>query len=148
MPIQKMSMTGQKTRQMTKEAAAARTHAGSASNASLFAALRKLLLQHAPALVVARDRPGDYQLDTRVEGANGKPVYFAAVRTGRSSTSFHLMPLATSQALDATLSEHLRARLTGKSCFTFRAIEPGLFQELATLTEQALADWKREGKLG
>lgn len=148
MAIQKMSATGEKTRQKTKEAAAARSHAGSAGGASLFVALRKILQQHAASLVVVRDRPGDYYLDTKTKGPNGKPLFFGAVRTNRSSTSFHLMPIYTNPKLLDGVSEHLRARLTGKSCFQFKAIEPSLFEELSTLTEQGLAEWKREGKLG
>ena len=114
----------------------------------MFMALRKILQKHAASLVVVRDAPGDYHLDTRKKAPDGKPLFFGAVRTGRSDTSFHLTPVYTNPELLESVSAGLRARLQGKSVFNFKTKEPALFEELAALTDKCVAHWKTTGMLG
>lgn len=142
MATPKMSAAGEKTKARTGKAANVRSSTGSNQGAALFVALRKILRAHEPALVVARDVPGDYELTERVSGAagvSGKPRFFGGVRTSRSHTTFLLAPLAGNAALVDAMSEHLRARMEGNASFQFKTIEPGLFEELAALTASCLA---------
>jgi hypothetical protein len=142
MATPKMSAAGEKTKARTGKAANVRSSTGSNQGAALFVALRKILRAHEPALAVARDVPGDYELTERasaVAGANGKPRFFGGVRTSRSHTTFLLAPLAGNAALVDAMSDHLRARMEGDASFQFKTIEPGLFEELAALTASCLA---------
>jgi len=43
------------------------------------------------------------------------------------------------------VSPELKARMQGKSCFNFRALEPALFKELSTLTKASYASYKEQG---
>lgn len=147
MAIPQMNAAGEKTRQKTKEASASRSKTGSAGGAALFVALRKILQRHEARLVVTRNTPGDYSLDTHTKGPNGKPLFFGGVRSGRSTTSFYLMPVYVDPALLEGASETLRSRMSGKSCFSFKTTEPALFEELAALTDKAFEAWSKSGKI-
>ncbi len=109
--------------------------------------LRKIFLPHATQLVVTRDVPGDYSLDTHANGPGGKPLFFGGVRAGRSHTGFYLAPIASEPGL-LVISEHLRKRLQGKTCFAFKTVETALFEELATLTARCFEAWRVAGKIG
>jgi hypothetical protein len=143
----RLNARGEKTRDRTRAATSARSSTGSAGGAELFVSLRKIFLPHAPELVVASDVPGHYSLDTHTKAPNGKPLFFGGVRAGRSATSFYLMPVYTDPDL-LVISDHLRKRMQGKSCFAFKTIEPVLFDELSTLTARCFDEWKKAGKIG
>lgn len=148
MTSNRLNARGEKTRDRTRARTSARSSTASAEGAQLFVSLRKILLPHAGALVVTRDVPGDFSLDTRTTTPDGKPLFFGGVRTGRAYTSFYLMPVYTDPALLSGVSEHLRERLRGKACFTFTAIVPSVFDELASLTARCFDGWKTAGKIG
>ena len=52
---------------------------------------------------------------------------------------------ALNPALLDSISDELRQRMQGKSCFNFKAPEPALLKELATLTRTAWDDYQRQG---
>src|SRR5690242_12092350 len=87
--------------------------------AAVFARLRAILTAYAPEMVVVKDDPQWYYLDTHSVGPNKKPIMFAVVRSGKAYVSFYLMPLYMNPKLEATLSAELRKRRQGKSCFNF-----------------------------
>jgi hypothetical protein len=147
MATTKMSAAGEKTRSKTRKASSDRSNTGTAGGAALFVALRKILQRHAAECTVVRDQPGDYSLETRKNGPTGKPLFFGAVRTGRSDTSFHLNPVSTDPELLEAASDALRDRLQGKSSFVFKTTEPLLFEELAALTARCFESWKSAGKI-
>ena len=147
MSIQKLNAKGEKTKARTAAATSERSNTGSAGGAALFVTLRKILQKHAASLVVARDEVGDYELTARTSGANGKPLFFGGVRTTRTHTAFNLNALALDPELLASVSDHLRGRLVGKSSFHFKTVEPVAFEELTALTARALESWKTGGKL-
>jgi hypothetical protein len=62
----------------------------------------------------------------------------------KNYVSFHLFPVYVFPDLLDGISETLRARMQGKSCFNFRAPDAVLFQELAALTKAGLARMKAE----
>lgn len=111
----------------------------------VFAALRKIIAPYADKLAAARDDDQELYVDTRHIQKNKKPLFFGAVQIKKSYVSFHLMPVYVKPELLASLSPELKARMQGKSCFNFAALEPALFKELATLTKAGYASYKEQG---
>jgi hypothetical protein len=69
--------------------------------------------------------------------------YFAGVKLGKRYVSYYLMSVYAEPTLLDGLSEGLRKRMQGKSCFNFTRVDDGLFDELADLTargREAFAD--------
>jgi hypothetical protein len=115
---------------------------------ALFDTLRSLLARYAAHLVITADQPGNYSLDTEHIQGNHKPLYFGGVAVRRNAVHFYLMPIYVFPDLLTGISPTLRARMQGKSCFTFRTEEPTLFAELGRLTEAGFARFQAEGLLG
>ncbi len=114
--------------------------------APVFAGLREILVPYAKSMVVVHDVPGNYYLNsTKPHPTNGRPMMFAAVRTGKNYVSFHCMPIYGSTALQAAISPALKKRMQGKACFNFTAVDAALFAELADLTARGLAGFKKFG---
>ena len=112
----------------------------------VFARLREILVAHAGTLVVVRDQPGDYYLNTaKLHPMNGQPLCFGMVRTGKNYVSFHLMPVYAHPPLLAGISPALKKRMQGKACFNFTEVDEALFAELAELTTRGLAGFKKLG---
>lgn len=112
----------------------------------VFAALRPLLARHAASLVVLRDEPGDIQIETTQAGPSGTRMWFGAVQARKQYVSFHLMPVYSHPDLLADVSDALRARMQGKSCFNFTAasISPELLEELGALVDAGLARYRAD----
>jgi hypothetical protein len=83
----------------------------------IFATLKGLLSPHAPQFAVKHDAPDNYYLET-VTG-DGKAEMFAAVQIKKSYVSLHLFPVYYDPALLTDISDALRKRMQGKSCFNF-----------------------------
>ena len=113
--------------------------------APVYAELHRLLAPYAEQLVVKRDDPSELYLDTRHLQKNKTPLFFGAVQLKKAYVSFHLMPVYLKPELLSAVSPQLKARMQGKSCFNFKASEPALFKELATLTRSAFASYKEQG---
>ena len=114
---------------------------------AVFAELRAVLKAYEPQLAVQHDTPEQYYLN-RPSAADPKPIdFFGAVRLGKNYVSHYLMPVYTFPALLDDLSPKLRARMQGKSCFNFKALDPTLLKELQRLTRRSFEKWKREGML-
>lgn len=112
---------------------------------AVFARLKAILTPYAPKMVVAKDGPEWYYLDTRSIGANKRPICFAAVRLGKRYVSFYLMPIYMNPTLQATVSAALKKRQQGKSCFNFTAVDEPLFAELKALTKAGADGFKKMG---
>lgn len=113
----------------------------------LFEELRPLIARHADALKVVRDDPGDYQVETTREGPSGTRMWFGAVQTRTSYVSVHLMPVHSHPDLLGAVSDDLRARMHGKSCFDFtpETASPELIGELSQLVDDGLARYRADG---
>jgi hypothetical protein len=120
----------------------------------VFAALRSMLERHKAGLVVARDSSGRYDLEGDVGPATiaawgGKrrqsAIPVAWVHVGKSYVSYHLMPVYAAPSLCVDLSDDLKARMQGKSCFNFKTVDERLFAELDELTNRALAVFAKAG---
>ena len=104
----------------------------------IFASLRQIMLNAAEGQVVARDLPGDLVVRTRrLDPKTAVPGWFGIVNIKKSYVAYHLMGLYENPDLGAGISEELKKRRQGKSCFNFRKSDPALFDELARLSEAA-----------
>jgi len=112
---------------------------------AVFTELSAILRPHARKLVVKTDSATELYVDTRHLMKNKKPLFFGAVQARKSSVSFHLMPIYMEPALLDAVSPELKARMQGKSCFTFTAIDKQLFRELAGLVKAGYASYKAQG---
>ena len=111
----------------------------------VFQKLRAILEKHAGSLRVAADEPGHYCLEV-VDSPKFKKSYPAAwVKTVKSYVGYHFMPVYMFPELREGLSTQLKARMQGKSCFNFNAVDEGLFRELEELTEREFAMAKKAG---
>jgi hypothetical protein len=110
----------------------------------VFAALRKILAAHAEGLKPTADGPKGYSLNTPYSAKWGKELFFGGVEVRKNYVSFHLFPVYVYPDLLDGISASLRARMQGKSCFSFRAPDAELYRELAALTVAGLARMKAE----
>ena len=113
----------------------------------VFGELRTILARYADRLSVQRDQADDYYLDAGIYPRTGKPLFFGAVQVKKNYVSFHLMPVYVYPDLLDGVSEELRGRMQGKSCFNFKRAEDALFAELAALTERGFARYEADGYL-
>ncbi len=111
----------------------------------VFAELRKIMLDVAGDLEIVRDDPGDLYIDTRYVMKNKKPLFFGAVNIRKRYVAYHLMPVYVRPALLETVSDRLRSRMQGKSCFNFTCVDSGLNKELAQLTKAGYHFYASEG---
>ena len=63
-----------------------------------------------------------------------RPMAIAWVEVGKSYVSFHHMGIYARPEMLKGISEKLKARMQGKSCFNFKAVDEVLFAELEELT--------------
>jgi hypothetical protein len=110
-----------------------------------FRALKAILQPLEPELVKVVDQDDHYYLDTAHVQKNKKPLYFGSVRIGRNYVSFHLMPIYLWPELVEGVSDDLKRRMQGKSCFNFTAPEAALLSELAALTNLGFARYREAG---
>ena len=119
--------------------------AGNADFDAVFNALKRILEPVADQLKVVADEGDNYYLDTHHIMPNKKPLFFGAVQTRKNYVSFHLMPVYVNPDLKKDMSESLRKRMQGKSCFNFKTVETIPHEELKALTLAGLADYRRAG---
>ena len=111
----------------------------------VFAELRRIMAPYAGNLSITRDDDQELYVDTTHIQKNKKPLFFGAVQVKKSYVSFHLMPVYLQPALLQTASPELKARMQGKSCFNFNAVEPALIKELSALAKAGYASYKEQG---
>lgn len=109
---------------------------------SAFASLSRMLRKHAAGMSIRTDEPGHLYVERPASTPKGKPAFFAAVQTKKSYVSYHLMPVYEHPALLDGISDGLRKKMQGKSCFNFSSDEPSLFKELDALTKRCSAATK------
>jgi hypothetical protein len=105
---------------------------------AIFERLKKILEPYAEVMLVVRDDPDFYHLDLRRRGRRKKTSFVAAVKIHNGYVSFYLMPVYEHPGLVEGISDDLRKRMQGKSCFNFTEVDEALFEELADLTRAAL----------
>ena len=102
----------------------------------VFEQLKKILQSHVTPLVATTDTPDNYYLNkaTPVTGKQSPSFFAAAVQLRKNYVSYHLMPVYMYPELLENISERLKKRMQGKSCFNFTTVDETLFAELAQLT--------------
>lgn len=72
---------------------------------------------------------------------------FGGVRLGKRYVSYHLMCTYFDPDMVGELSEKLRKRMQGKSCFNFTRVDDELFDELEALTRRGRDQYAAQGLL-
>jgi len=118
----------------------------------VFARLRDVLRAHAGSFSVNHDTAERYGLEApvgpatlRAWGGKAKvakiPIAWVEVR--KNYVSYHLMGIDGNAELITGLSKPMRARMQGKSCFNFTAVDEALFEELQGVTAASLRAMKK-----
>jgi hypothetical protein len=111
----------------------------------LFSRLRELMAPAGAQLVVTRDLPDDYYVETGWVRDDGYRGFFGAVQTRRRYVSYHLMPVYAWPDLLDGISPQLRKRMQGKSCFNFTTADEALLTELGELTMRGFERMRDSG---
>mgnify|MGYP001206657182 CR=1 FL=1 len=106
----------------------------------IFAKLKSILAQYEPSLTVLHNKTDNYYLNTPT--TNKKAEFFGAAQIKKSYVSFHLMPIYYYPELLDNISQDLKSKMQGKSCFNFKHTDDKLFVELKTLTKSAFDKYK------
>jgi hypothetical protein len=69
----------------------------------------------------------------------------AWVRLGKGYVSFHHMGVYGRPELLGEVSQELRKRMQGKSCFNFNKVDRALFDELEMLSSRAFDAFRKAG---
>lgn len=105
---------------------------------AIFAELRRLMLDAAPAMVVTDDSPTNFTLKTPwIEARTKEPAWFGWIAIKKSYVAYHVMPLYTLPALNDAVPSSLAKRRQGKTCFNFKKADPALFEDIRALTQMA-----------
>ena len=121
---------------------------------SIFARLRAILRKHGGTLRVKEDTPACFCLEgdagpAALSAWGGKVkrprISVAWVQIGKAYVSYHLMPVYGNATLRDDMSNELKARMQGKSCFNFKSEDKALFQELEQLTARGIAGFRKAG---
>lgn len=112
---------------------------------AVFVELRSIMAPYAAKLDAKKDDASELYVDTKHIQKSKKPLFFGAVQIKKSFVSFHLMPVYLEPELLAGISSDLKARMQGKSCFNFSAVDKPLFKELSALTKAGFASFKEQG---
>ena len=112
---------------------------------AVFAQLKVILKPYEPRLSVTANDSEGYSLDTHQLGPNKKPMFFGAAVIKKNYVSFHLMPVYVHPELLEGISDGLRKRMQGKSCFNFKALDEDTLAELRQLTERGFEAFRKDG---
>jgi hypothetical protein len=110
----------------------------------IFEQLKKILEPYSKNLAVKADTPDTFSLDGPYSKKWKKELFVGSVQIKKNYVSFHLMPVYMYPELLKDISPVLKKRMQGKSCFSFKKVEPGLFKELESLTAQGVEKFKKE----
>jgi hypothetical protein len=119
-----------------------------------FRDLRQVLVQSAARFTVAADSATRFCLEAPVGPATlqawgGKrkrsTIPVAWIDRGKSYVSFHLMGIDGRDDVVANLSDGLRARMQGRTCFNFVTPDAELFEELQRVTQRTLSGMRTAG---
>lgn len=111
----------------------------------IFRELKKILQPYEEYLDCKSDLSGDYYLDTKHLMKNNKQLFFGSVKINKNYVSYHLMPIYVNPDLLKNITENLKRRMQGKSCFNFKSIDKELLKELSSLTKAGYQYYKHEG---
>ncbi len=122
--------------------------AASENFAAVFERLKAILQAYEPNLRVEVDEPGRYSLLGPYMPKYQKDLWFGQVKVGKNYVSYHLMVVYMAPELLNGLSDNLRKRMQGKSCFNFTHVDESLLAELGELTRRSVEKVRSSGFLG
>jgi hypothetical protein len=115
---------------------------------ALFDLIRPMFAAHAEAAVAKCDKSDAYYLDThQVRAKDGYRTAFGGVEIKKNYVSAHVFPVYTDPQLLEAISEPLRKRMQGKSCFNFKKMDEPLLTELKGLIDTGAELYKEQGRL-
>ena len=100
----------------------------------IFAQLKQLLQPFAPPLVVDQDEPTAYSLNGPASPKYPQGTFVGGVYIKKNYVSYHLMSIYMFPDLLEGISDQLKKRMQGKSCFNFTSLDETLVEELSRLT--------------
>lgn len=107
---------------------------------AIFQALRALMIEAAPGMVITADTDCCLTLKTTwTEARTGEPAWFGWLALKKSYVAYHILPLYSLPELNALVPASLEKKRQGKTCFAFKKIDPALFEDLRALTQAAAA---------
>lgn len=106
--------------------------------------LKKILSPFEERLLLKQDTGEAYSLDTEFSEKWKRELFFGSVQKKKNYVSFHLMPIYMYPDLLEDVSERLKMRMQGKSCFNFTRVDPELFLELEELTQRGFVRLEEE----
>jgi hypothetical protein len=110
-----------------------------------FRVLKGLLVPYASRLHATQDTDSFYMLDGEYATEFKRTMFFGGVQIRRAYVSFHLMPIYTNPELLGSISDALKKRMQGRSCFNFIRPERELLVELSALVDRSFALYERLG---
>lgn len=112
-----------------------------------FEQLKKVLVKFEKHLSVLHNKPDNYYLNTPDKVNKKKPEFFGAVQIKKTYVSFHLMPVYYYPELLDEISDELKSKMQGKSCFNFNEIDKKQLTELKLLTNSAFEKYRGMDKV-
>lgn len=109
-----------------------------------FKRLKAVLKEYEKRMVLKGNVPDNYCLNTPHTEKYQKELFFGAVQIKKNYVSYHLMPVYMFPELLKDVSQSLKKRMQGKSCFNFKAIDDDLLRELSALTKKSFERLKKE----
>lgn len=110
-----------------------------------FNVLKAMLAPYAPRLEPITDTATTYMLDCEYVAEFKRKMTFGGVQVRRNYVSFYLFPVYSHPELLGNVSDALRRRMQGKSCFNFIRPEAELFVELSALIDKGFELYERLG---
>ncbi|MBC7810821.1 MAG: hypothetical protein H7175_06730 [Burkholderiales bacterium] len=111
---------------------------------AVFDQLKRVMQAFETDLAVQANEPDHYYLNFSPSDKVPKATFFGAVQIKKNYVSFHLMPVYMYPDLLDGISDALKKRMQGKSCFNFTALSAENLNELAALTEKSVARCRQE----
>ena len=112
---------------------------------AIFERLRDILKPYEAQMDGTANTADSYSLDTRKPGPNKKPMFFGSAAIKKNYVSYYLMPVYVHLELLEGVSDRLRRRMQGKSCFNFKAVDEEALAELRELTARGYAAFLQDG---
>jgi hypothetical protein len=113
---------------------------------NVFQAVDAILRPMASKLTIVHDTADHFYLDTNVKDAKGKAIFFAAARISKDRVLAYLMPVYTDPDLLDGISDALKKRMQGKSCFNFKTLDQALLKEFAALAKAGFKRYQADGR--
>ena len=112
---------------------------------TIFDQLKTILEPYEPQLSVTVDSSEGYSLDTSNSARTKSRCFLVRPYVNKNYVSFHLMPVYVHPELLDGISDILRKRMQGKSCFNFEALDEDTLAELRQLTERGFEAFRKDG---